>query len=129
VPYADPARAREASRARYARLKDDPEFRERKKAASKASYRRDLEGSRSKKRRASAKSRHSLTDAQLDALLAVETCQLCGGTARLVIDHDHATGEIRGVICSGCNGALGWFEKPGWLAQATAYLEAHGNRT
>jgi hypothetical protein len=29
----------------------------------------------------------------------------------LHIDHDHETGEIRGLLCSRCNGALGWYEK------------------
>ncbi len=40
-------------------------------------------------------------------------CQICGreGKAhykRLVIDHDHKTGKIRGCICSNCNSILGY---------------------
>ena len=30
---------------------------------------------------------------------------------RLHIDHDHNTNKIRGLLCSRCNGALGWYEK------------------
>ena len=37
-------------------------------------------------------------------------CQACGareGVARLVIDHCHTTGKVRGCLCSNCNTALG----------------------
>jgi len=34
-------------------------------------------------------------------------CDICGSHNRPVIDHDHATGEIRGVLCDNHNKGLG----------------------
>lgn len=42
-------------------------------------------------------------------------CLICGQKKRLVLDHDHRTGRIRGMLCIQCNGKLGWFEKRSML--------------
>jgi hypothetical protein len=41
----------------------------------------------------------------------------------LVVDHDHATGKVRGLLCHPCNVSLGAIERPGFLAAATEYLD------
>lgn len=41
------------------------------------------------------------------------TCLICGvpKTKKLVVDHDHETGIVRGLLCASCNMQLGWYEK------------------
>lgn len=54
-----------------------------------------------------------------------EVCMICAGKARqrLAIDHCHATGRIRGLLCHRCNTAIGLLrDSPELLANAIAYL-------
>jgi hypothetical protein len=52
-------------------------------------------------------------------------CHLpCASGKRLAVDHDHATGELRGLLCLRCNISLAQFEKEGWPEAAEKYL--HG---
>lgn len=55
-------------------------------------------------------------------------CAVCNGiTPRgLNIDHDHATGKVRKLLCNVCNAAIGGFkEDPELFKRAVAYLEEH----
>lgn len=49
------------------------------------------------------------------------------GTRRLGIDHNHVTGAVRGLLCTGgdktCNRIIGWLDRPA-LLRAADYLAA-----
>lgn len=56
-------------------------------------------------------------------------CAICmddapgGGRRMWCVDHDHATGEVRGLLCVRCNAGLGHFrDNPRLLAYAIEYL-------
>lgn len=77
------------------------------RVANAASYRRQVA---SGQRHRYLLRRFGLSEAQFDALLQIQggVCAICGGAdkqRRLSVDHDHATGLVRGLLCSGCNGA------------------------
>ncbi len=55
-------------------------------------------------------------------------CAICkeppGNEERLAVDHDHQTGEVRGLLCKPCNLAIGLMkDKVDRLASAIIYLE------
>lgn len=51
-------------------------------------------------------------------------CQICGSKTELHIDHDHATGRFRGILCRPHNLGIGFFrDDPELLAKAIMYLQ------
>jgi hypothetical protein len=47
---------------------------------------------------------------------------------RFYVDHNHKTGEVRGLLCNDCNTALGLLkDSPELLAKAGLYLLTHGH--
>lgn len=46
----------------------------------------------------------STSAARIMAFKATYTeCQHCGSNKKLHVDHDHDTGELRGILCASCN--------------------------
>ncbi len=56
---------------------------------------------------------------------SLESCEICGVVPRrLVLDHDHETGEFRGFLCDGCNTGLGKLgDDEAGLLRALDYLQ------
>ncbi len=53
-------------------------------------------------------------------------CALCRTAPAAHVDHDHATGGVRELLCFNCNGGLGQFkDDPALLRAAARYVEAH----
>lgn len=79
---------------------------------------------------------HGLTQAEYDGMLSRQSnaCAICrstdpgrsrtvGASRRWAVDHCHATGRVRGLLCNRCNLAIGNFDDDaGRLEAAAAYL-------
>lgn len=50
-------------------------------------------------------------------------CEVCGSKKSIVVDHNHETGVVRGLLCNNCNAALGFVEEDTYrLANLADYL-------
>ncbi len=80
-------------------------------------------------RKARLKHHYGLTPEDFDRMMLEQggTCAICeqpfaNKPYEPHIDHCHETGEVRGLLCSPCNVALGRFEREKWPEKAQMYL-------
>lgn len=69
--------------------------------------------------------RHGITEEEYDAMVEAqgESCALCQDRPIEVIDHCHATGRVRGLLCRPCNTGLGNLgDTPEAVARALTYI-------
>jgi hypothetical protein len=62
---------------------------------------------------------------QYNEMLAAQgnLCVICGSETKLVVDHCHTTGKVRGLLCQLCNSVIGMArEDIGVLKKAIKYL-------
>lgn len=69
---------------------------------------------------------YKISAPEWDRLLAKQNgiCKLCPSPAT-VVDHNHKSGEPRGLLCTPCNTALGRMELEGWNSKAMEYLSSN----
>lgn len=134
-----------------ARYANDPEVREQKLAASRrqresdpegvAAYQRAYRNNPEKRKnvlldqqRRHYRAEYGITLEERDALHAKQNgkCAICldlvvfGLNTGAHLDHCHATGKVRAVLCSACNHGLGRFrDSPELLRAAALYIEKH----
>lgn len=78
------------------------------------------------KRRSKTSRRYKRKEGLFEELRSLygSSCLICGGETRLVIDHDHTTGKVRGLLCYTHNTGLGMFQdNKDLLMSAIRYLE------
>jgi len=66
--------------------------------------------------------RYGITTEQYNEMLASQhgVCKICHKPPKnkpLYVDHDHETGEVRGLLCAHCNSCLEWMLIHGDAAQ------------
>lgn len=67
-----------------------------------------------------------MSDEELKLMISTTRgCSICGSEERLVVDHCHNSGEVRGMLCNHCNRGLGHFrDNPETMLNAIAYLRS-----
>jgi hypothetical protein len=76
-------------------------------------------------RKSHLKRKYGLTLEGFEELLASQGggCAICGKPDVDNVDHDHRTGQVRGILCWNCNVAIGQFEDDvDRVMAAAAYL-------
>lgn len=68
--------------------------------------------------------RDSISDENLKRLKKqIISCQICGKKEDLVVDHNHKTNIVRGILCNHCNRGIGHFlDNESLLKSAIKYL-------
>jgi hypothetical protein len=76
-------------------------------------------------KKAHYRTKYGLTLSQVEQLHASATgCEICGSSdKRLVIDHDHESGRVRGLLCDRCNYYVLADRKIEFFEQVIAYLK------
>jgi Recombination endonuclease VII len=121
-------RARNLLRSRDAALRWAKANPEAHKASSTRWRQLHPDRARANWRRSDLKNKYGITLAEYDALLQAQNgrCAVCETkpTQKILhVDHDHVTGELRGLLCSACNTALGLLnDDPKRIRALAAYV-------
>lgn len=75
-------------------------------------------------RRARLKWAYGLTEDDLQNMLCEQqhSCAICDRQVKLVVDHCHETGQVRGLLCYSCNTLLGSIENNNKMKRVERYI-------
>jgi hypothetical protein len=76
--------------------------------------------------------RYGIGADEFDELVRLQggVCAICGRPDPEHVDHDHETGDVRGILCFNCNGGLGQFrDSIDSLHAAAAYVDVRRAET
>lgn len=109
-----------------------PETRAREVACMTAWREKNKEYVKGQQRAKHLRLNYGLTVAEFDSMLEEQggKCGACGGPPSddwgFVVDHDHETGEVRGLLCRCCNSALGLMKDDvDSILNLAGYLQQH----
>src|SRR5437870_2017059 len=102
---------REYNRVHRTKYKHSPEKRAKWREEGRASYQRRKDGINARRREKA----YGLAPGEFEQMLAMQggVCAACSSVdpewyRGWQVDHDHQTGEVRGILCHPCNAALGF---------------------
>ena len=137
--HGDTIRARRRARYAQQRRSETPEEREDRLDRQRTRCARYRKAHPERARQSSARWREkhmrqwrygiSRDDVEQRLQVQLNQCAICKTALSLAtacVDHDHATGRCRGLLCRKCNLGLGHFnDNPAFLRFAQLYLEHH----
>jgi len=132
--YADPetkARVRQQDNAnKKCKRAENPEH---ERGRYKDYYRRNRRSVLRKNRNNELRTKYGFSLVEYDRMFAAQggLCAICSNSSdrALHTDHDHETGEVRGLLCGSCNKALGLFkDDPARIQEAAYYLLRRGKQ-
>lgn len=120
IEYEKTPRRVESRRARARQYRKTPKYREREEKLKINGYYREK----------SLRVKYGLSLEKWNKLFKLqnESCAICGkkksGGKGWVVDHNHTTGLVRGILCNVCNRGIGYLQdSPSILRSAADYLE------
>ncbi len=87
---------------------------------------RNPERAKLSRRKSHLRRKYGLSIAEYDAMSERQQnkCAICKEETKLVVDHCHATGKVRGLLCDECNRAIGLLkDSADNFKSAISYLE------
>lgn len=137
MPYKDPAKRKATIKAatsmRRLRLKEPEKYAEILEQNKKSVQKQTPEGRKRTQLKAHLKHYYNISIEEYERMEIAQggVCAICckpdQNGQRLAVDHDHATGRIRSLLCGFCNKGIGMFrDDPAIVQAAVHYLVKWG---